>query len=204
MLVERWVGWNFSKWKDLPAFTGRPDGVKQGAAWWVELPKQPDQPVRLRFRSLEGNTDFRRARKSIDRAEKVATSLWKAFSRDPIVELGQLQWFDSEAQQRIDNIATEQLELRRQRRTGDLNQRDFEADERDSFMRLEGWESMQATVRARWDELLEEMVAALPRPRRDELRGRIVMLADRLQSDSKQLQRWRDDHWDGTTLRWSA
>ena len=69
-------------------------------------------------------------------------------------------------------------ELRPLRRAGDLNQRDFEADERDSYMRLEGWEEMQAAVRTRWDGLLAEMVASLPRPCRDELKPRIVMLAD--------------------------
>lgn len=204
LLVERWSRWYFHKWKVLPAFTGRPAGAKQRAAWWLELPQQPGQQVRLRFRSLEKYIDFRRERQSIARAEKVATSLWDAFNRDPIVELGRLQWFESEAQNRIDKIAEEQLELRRQRRAGDLNQRDFEVDERDTYLRLEGWETMQATVRSRWDELLAEMVAALPRPRREELRPRIVMLAERMQSDSKQLQQWRNDHWDGTTLRWST
>lgn len=204
LLVERWARWYFHKWSCLPAFTGRPDGTKQRAAWWLELPRQLDQSVRLRFRSLSGGIDFRRARSSIASAEQVATNLWRDFNRDPIVELGRLQWFDSEAQIQIDKIAAEQLELRRLRRAGDLSQRDFEADERSSYVRLEGWESMQSAVRARWDELLKEMVAALPRTRREELQGRIVTMADRMQSDSKQLQRWRNDHWDDNTLHWSA
>ena len=130
--------------------------------------------------------------------------MWRCLTADPIVELGRLQWFESEAQREVDKIAEQQLELRRLRRAGDLSQRDFEADERDTYRRLEGWESMQAAVRTRWDELLAEMVAALPRPRREELRPRIVMLADRMQSDSRQLQQWNADHWDGTTLRWST
>ena len=83
-----------------------------------------------------------------------------------------------------------------------FDQRDFEADERVSFTRLEGWEEMQVAVRTRWDELLEEMVASLPRPRLEELKPRIVMLADRLQSDGKQLQKWHDEHWVDNTLNW--
>ena len=61
---------------------------------------------------------------------------------------------------------------------------------------------MQHAVQKRWDELLAEMVAALPRTRRDELKPRIVMLAERLQSDSKQLLKWRDEHWSENTLEW--
>ena len=46
------------------------------------------------------------------------------------------------------------------------------------------------------------MVASLPRPRLEELKPRIVMLADRLQSDGKQLQKWHDEHWVDNTLNW--
>ena len=45
-------------------------------------------------------------------------------------------------------------------------------------------------------------VAALPRTRRDKLKPRIVMLAGRLQSDNRQLQKWHDDHWVDNTLNW--
>ena len=48
------------------------------------------------------------------------------------------------------------------------------------------------------------VLTALPRTRRDELEPRIVMLADRLQSDSQQLKRWTDEHWDDNTLNWQA
>ncbi|AII41846.1 hypothetical protein KR100_00280 [Synechococcus sp. KORDI-100] len=204
LLVERWARWHFRSWNDMPAFTGRPAGAKQRSAWWCELPRQSDGSIRIRFRSVDGSYDFRRrgARSAITSAEELATSLWRCLTADPIVELGRLQWFESEAQTQIEKIAEEQLELRRQRRVGDLSQRDFEADERDTYLRLERWEAMQAAVRTRWDELLAEMVAALPRTRRDELKPRIVMQADRLQSDSKQLQKWRDDHWVDNTLEW--
>ena len=202
LLLERWSRWHFRRWDILPAFTGRPNGAQQDAAWWLEIPRQPNQSIRLRFRSLERGIDFRRSRTSITKAEETATAIWKNLSLDPIVELGRLQWLETEAQTRIDKIAQEQIELRRQRRAGDLDQRDFEADERDSYRRLENWESMQSTVRTRWDEHLTEMVKAMPRTRREELQPRIVMLADRLQSNSQQLQRWNDEHWDETTLRW--
>ncbi|WP_413405872.1 MULTISPECIES: hypothetical protein [unclassified Synechococcus] len=203
LLTERWVGWYCSSWDFLPAFTGRPNGTEQEAAWWVELPRQADLPVKLRFRSLRQGIDFRRARKSIAALESRATEVWRNLSRDPIVELGRLQWLEAEAQKGIDNIEEELQTLRKKRRSGDLNQRDFEADERDCYFRLEGWETIQSTVRSRWDELLQEMLTALPRTRRDELKPRIVMLAERLQRDSKQLRKWHDDHWDeNNTLHW--
>lgn len=202
LLLERWARWHFRSWSFLPAFTGRPDGAQQRTAWWLEIPRQSDKPVRLKFRSLNSFIDFRRDKAAINKAEQTATSIWEGLNSDPIVELGRLQWLETEAQTRIDKIADEQIELRRQRRAGDLDQRDFEADERDSYRRLEGWESMQSTVRSRWDEQLTAMVKAMPRTRHEELKPRIVMLADRLQSNSQQLQRWNDEHWDGTTLRW--
>ncbi|WP_413746910.1 hypothetical protein [Synechococcus sp. MIT S9507] len=202
LLTERYVGFYLRELDCLPAFTGRPEGAKQDAAWWVEIPSKADQPVRLRFRSLSRQTDFRRARKNIAELEASATAVWRDLSKDPIVELGRFQWLESEAQKEIDKIEEQLQTLRKKRRSGDLNQRDFEADERSCYLRLEGWETMQSTVRSRWDELLQEMLTALPRTRRDELKPRIVMLAERLQSDSKQLRKWHDDHWDDNTLRW--
>ncbi|AII43144.1 hypothetical protein KR100_07165 [Synechococcus sp. KORDI-100] len=46
------------------------------------------------------------------------------------------------------------------------------------------------------------MVASLPRPRLEELKPRIVMPVDRLQSDNRQLQKWHDDHWVDNALHW--
>ncbi|WP_413745317.1 hypothetical protein [Synechococcus sp. MIT S9501] len=61
------------------------------------------------------------------------------------------------------------------------------------------WKSTQWQLE---DELLSN-ARSLPRTRRDELKPRIVMLAERLQSDSKQLRKWHDDHWDeNNTLHW--
>ena len=63
---------------------------------------------------------------------------------------------------------------------------------------------MQNAVRSHWDELLQKILTALPRTRRDERKPRIVMLADRLQGNSQQLSRWKDEHWNDNTLSWSA
>ena len=204
LLVERWARWHFRSWDELPAFTGLATGSGQRAAWWCELPRQSTDSVRIRFRSVDRSVDFRCFRAITLKAETAASDVWRRLTADPIVELARLQWFESEAQRQIDEIAQQQLELRRLRRAGELSQRDFEADERGTYARLYGWEEMQSRVRERWDELLAEMVSALPRTRRDELRPRIVALAERLQSDSRQLQQWRADHWDDSTLRWSA
>ncbi len=162
MLLERWARCHFRSWSVLPAFTGRPsEAKKQRAVWWCEIPREAsgDSQVKLRFRSLDEGSVFR-CRGAISTAEELATWLWRELTADPIVELGRLQWFESEGQIQIDKIATEQLELRRLRRAGDLSQPDFEAVERVSYVRLEGWEEMQVAVRTRWDELLEEMVAS--------------------------------------------
>lgn len=208
LLIERWARWRFRSWDPLPPWCGRPDAAKatQRAAWWIELPKpgQDDQPVRLRFRSLDGGLDFRRARQTIIRAEEVATGLWRAITADPIEQLARLQWFEQEAQEQIDSISQEQIDLRRARRKGELSQRDYEADERSTYIRLEGWEEMISAVRNRWDELLAELVAAMPRTRRDADRTRIVALAARYLADNRYRQRWHAAHWDDHTLSWSV
>ena len=89
------------------------------------------------------------------------------------------------------------------RRQGELNKRDFEADERDLYRVLETWEEMVGTVRSRWDNQLAAIEKAMPRGRKEEVRKRVVALAERLSGDAKQLREWESSHWDGTTLRWS-
>lgn len=201
LLVERWARRYFKSWSELPTFTGIKG--KQEAAWWCELPKQKGGNVKLRFRSLQKGYDFRRVRAAIAEAEDIATSIWEGLTADPVERLALMQWFESAAQKEVEAINSEALpRLRKLRRQGELNQRDFEADERDSYRRLEGWESMLSTVRGRWDELLSEMVKAMPRGRQEELRKRIVVLADRMAGDGKQLQEWSNRYWDGKTLRW--
>ena len=203
VLVERWTRWYFRSWSNvLPAFTGRPDGAKQDAAWWCVIPKRSDESVRIRFRSMERGIDFRRDRASIKKAEAIATDVWRRLSDDPIIELGRQQWVEGQAQIQLDKISEWQVKLRKQKRSGELSQRDFEADERTSYMKLETWETVRSTVRTRWDEQLKAIVDALPRPRREELKARIVLMADRMQSDSRQLSQWRDDCWIDNTLHW--
>lgn len=210
LLVERWARWAFRRWSDLPSWTGQPADARghQRAAWWLELPRRHGDPVRLRFRNLagpgEGGYDFRRSRADIRDAETTATSIWRRLTADPVLELARLLWLEQEGRQRIDAIAEEQIELRRQRRRGDLSQRDFEADERGTYLRLESWEEMVATVQRRHDELLEQIEQAAARPEREEIRREVLALVDRHLHDSRQQARWRADHWDGNTLRWSA
>jgi hypothetical protein len=206
LLVERWARWAFRRWEDLPAWTGPAKGRShQRAQWWVELPRDREGQVRLRFRSLErGGYDFRMARSVIREAEETATAIWRRLTDDPVLELGRLLWLEGEGRQRVDAIAEEQLELRRQRRRGELSQRDYEADERGSYLRLEGWEEMVATVQRRHDELLEQVVAAAVRTEREEIRRQVLARVDRHLHDGRQQARWRADHWDGRTLSWSC
>lgn len=205
LLIERWARWAFRRFEDLPVWTGRPAGAQQRAAWWLELPGDREGQVRLRFRSLErGGYDFRRSRADIRKAEETATAIYRRLTTDPVVELGRLLWLEQQGRQRVDAIAEEQLELRRQRRRGELSQRDYEADERGSYLRLEGWEEMVATVQRRHDEFLDEIVQAVARPEREEIRRQVLAQVDRLLHDGGQQARWHADHWDDGTLHWSV
>lgn len=204
LLLERWIRWRFRHWSVLPSWTGRPDASRriQRAAWWIELPRRADDPVRLRFRSLDGSCDFRRSRAAVAHAELIALDVWRDLTANPIADLARLLWLQQQAQEQIDVIAQELINLRRLRRRGDLSQRDYEADERGTYLRLEGWESMHSRVSDDHDDLLVEMVAAMPRTRRDADRSRILAAADRLLNDPKRRAGWHADHWDGSTLRW--
>lgn len=210
LLVERWARWRFSSWDLLPAWTGQPAAARghQRAAWWLELPRQPDGKVRLRFRSLVGpgeqRYDFRKVRTDIREAERVASDIWRRLVDDPISKLARLLWLEQEARQRIDSIAEEQIDLRRMRRRGEINQRDYEADERDTYIRLDGWEEMAAAVLHRHDELLEQIEKAAVRSERHEIRRQVLAKVERYLQDGRQRDRWRADHWDGSTLHWSA
>lgn len=209
LLVERAARWSFREWRDLPAWTGQAAAARghQRAAWWLELPRQGGHPVRLRFRGLSPEApDFRRRhyREYIRKVEEWATDTYHRLTDDPVLDLARLLWLEQQGRQEIDAIAQEQIELRRQRRRGDLSQRDFETDERSTYLRLDGWEEMVARVQRRHDELLKEVVQAAVRTDRDEIRREVLALVDRHLHDSQQQARWRADHWDGTTLRWSA
>lgn len=205
LLVERWARWHFKRWDDLPSWTGLPSGSKQRALWWLEIPRTRDGDVRLRFRSLDGSVDFRRRsiRTAIRKAESTATGIYRDLTTDPCVELARLLWLEQQGQERVDGIAQEQLDLRRLRRQGELNQRDYEADERDTYRRLDGWENLTSTVQRRHDELLEQVVQAAARPERDEIRRQVLNRVDRHLQDSRQKALWHADHWDGRTLSWS-
>ena len=62
---------------------------------------------------------------------------------------------------------------------------------------------MVGSVRGRWDDQLVAIEKAMPRGRKEEVRKRVVALAERLSGDVKQLLEWESSHWNGTTLRWS-
>lgn len=206
LLVERWARWHFRNWGVLPSWTGLPSGSKQRALWWLEIPRTRDGDVRVRFRSLDGSIDFRRrgVRTAISKAEATATGIWRDLTDDPCVELARWLWLEQQGQERVDGVAKEQLELRRLRRQGDLNQRDYEADERDTYRRLDGWEQLVSTAQRRHDELLEQVVKAAARPERDDIRRQVLAQVDRHLQDGKRRTQWHADHWDGNTLRWAG
>lgn len=204
LLLERFVRWKFRGWSDLPAWSGRPAEAKrlQRAAWWVEIPRDGAGSVRLRFRNLSGRHDYRLARQSIRKQEEMVSTIWKQLTDDPIRELARLQWQERECQQEAEKIELELVELKRSRRRGDLSQRDYEADERSAYIRLDGFQNVVARSAESYDELLEMVVAAMPRPSKERYRTRVLALVDRLLSDPKQRVRWHAAQWADGVLTW--
>jgi hypothetical protein len=207
LLLERWCRWHFKPWRELPAFAGQPAAARsiQRSAWWLEIPRTVGGAVKLRLRSIDGSHDYRyrRHRAAITRAEQTATTIWQQLTDDPIVRLAQLRWFESEMERCLADVQEELVELRRALKRGDLTKRDHDADERSAYARLERWEHVLSTVRTRWDEHHQAIRDALPRTTRDALMSQVIAKAEKLQSDPKQLNAWRSEHWQDRTLHWS-
>jgi len=202
-LVERYVRWNLKLMHELKAYTGDPG--HGAAAWWVSFPQPGCDRVKLRLRSGTSTWDFRRQfwRNYIQSTESEATDLWNHLALDPILELARLQWQEGQAQEQVDTINIEKLPaLRKAKRDGTLDKRDFEADERDCYRRLDDWENVSSASAASWDEKLQAMVDALPRTRRQQLKPRIVAMADRYFNDPRQKNAWANKQWEDHTMTW--
>ncbi len=161
--------------------------------------------MKLRLRSGTSTWDFRRQfwRNYIQSTESEATDLWNHLALDPILELARLQWQEGQAQEQVDTINIEKLPaLRKAKRDGTLDKRDFEADERDCYRRLDDWENVSSASAASWDEKLQAMVDALPRTRRQQLKPRIVAMADRYFNDPRQKNAWANKQWEDHTMTW--
>lgn len=204
LLVERYARWQFSRWDELPAWTGRPDAGRgvQRSAWWVELPRQKAEPVRLRFRSLDGSVDYRRLRSLTQGMESRASELWHSLNDDPVLELARLQWQEREAQRVVDERNADIVELRRSFKRGEISKQDREADERMLLLTIDGFENIIGCSGRAYDDRLRKVIDAMPRPTRDSYRNRVLALVDRMLNDPRQQQRWRADQWDGETLSW--
>lgn len=206
LLVERCARWCFRGWAELPSWTGRPSAARkiQRSAWWVELPRESGDPVRLRFRSLDGTADYRINRPAIQKVEKSVSEMWHALKDDPVIELARLQWQEQEAQRIVDLNEQELIELRKMQKRGEINQRDFEADERMAYLQMDRFQNVVNRSTERYDALLAEVIAAMPRPSRDSYRNRVLVRMDRWLNDPKQQQQWRSDHWEEDVLTWRA
>ena len=207
LLMERWVRWHFRSWESLPAWTGQPAEAKdhQRAAWWLELPRQSNSAVKVRFRGLSPDApDFRSVRSAVANAEQSATQIWQCLTNDPVLALARLLWFEQEGRRVIDEITAKQLELRRMKRQGELSKRDYEAYERHTYLRLDEWESMASQVQQRHDQLLAELIAAAVRSERKQIKREVLVRVDRHLNDQRQRQRWAEEHWIDGTLHWST
>ena len=202
-LVERFCRWRFRRCTELKAYTG--DRGHGDAAWWVSFPQLGCDMVKLRFRSGSSNLDFRRRawRGWVQTTEADATFVWNQLNRDPIVELARLQWQEQQANDVVTEYMDDKLPaLRKAKRNGDISKRDFEADERRWMVNVEGFEGIASASASAWDEHLAEMVAALPRPRRQELKPRIIAMADRHFNDAATQNRWHADQWSDHLFSW--
>lgn len=204
LLLERVVRWKVRLWKDLPAWTGQPPDARlhQRAAWWVEIPRQQAGSVRIRFRNITGSYDYRLNRQTIREAEEEISEIWQQLTNNPVQELARLLWQEQEAQTQIEKSEQHLIDLKRSRRRGELNQRDFEADERNAYFYLDRWQNVSAQSVERYDRLLRDVVEAMPRPSRERYRTRILALVDRLLNDPRQRQKWHADQWDEEYLTW--
>lgn len=185
-------------------FTGIKD-MKKPLAWWVSFPARSGAggKVKIVMRSRRGSGpgyDMRHMRTVIRRRSELAHATWQRLTDDPIVRLAQLRWFESEAERETAEIQDDLIELRRALKRGDLSQRDYDADERDAQRRLQNWEDLLSTVRTRWDEQEQAIRDALPRTTRDQQMSQVIAKAEKLQSDPKQLNAWRSEHWQENTL----
>ena len=139
----------------------------------------------------------------IEFAEIAASNLWRRLKDDPILELGRLQWQEQQANDVVARQESENLPaLRKLKRDGDISKRDFEADERSYMMIIEDFQNVASASASKWDEHLAEMVSALPRTRRTELKPRIIAMADRHYNDAATQNRWHADQWSDNTLTW--
>ena len=204
-LVERYARWHFPHFPELKAYTG--DHGQDGAAWWISFPAQNQDSgkVKLRFRSGTSWLDFRDKwlRDWFRKIESDATDLWNHLNRDPIVELARLQWQEQQANDVVARHESESLPaLCNRKRDGDISKRDFEADEREYMMIIDGFQDVANASARAWDEHLAEMVSALPRTRRQELKPRIIAIAQRYSCNASTQNRWHADQWSDHVFRW--
>ena len=202
-LVERYARWHFCKVSELKPYTGdRGDGR---AAWWMSFPEPGCDRGKLRFRSGTSWLDFRCKswRDWIHQIETDATELWRHLDRDPIVELARLQWQEQQANDVVARQEGEHLPaIRKAKRDGEISKRDLDADERRFLVAVEAFQNIASASASAWDEHLAEMVAALPRPRRQALKPRIIAMADRHFNDAATQNRWHADQWSDHCFSW--
>ena len=202
-LVERYARWRFNNFNELKAYTG--DRGQGAAAWWISFPQPGCDRVKLRFRSGSSHLDFRCKwwRDWVQTIESDATFVWNQLNRDPIAELARLQWQEQQATAVVAEYQDDKLPaLRKAKRNGDISKRDFEADERSLLTVVDDFQNIASASASAWDAHLAEMVAALPRPRRQELKPRIIAMADRHFNDAASQSRWHADQWSDHLFSW--
>ena len=70
------------------------------------------------------------------------------------------------------------------------------------MMIIEDFQNIANASARAWDEHLVEMVSALPRTRREELKPRIIAMADRHFNDAATQNRWHADQWSDHLFTW--
>ena len=214
VITERYARSLVDHWEELPAWTGygrkTANGakLKQESAWWLELPKPTDKDGAVRFRVKKVDRDSwhdyrtKAVRDWIRYVEENSSVVYRNLTVDPIERLARLQWFLDQLQRLQIDAEGYLAKARKQRREGELTKAYFEEYERDVMASIDRRQESMTRLESSWTEWLEEMVAALPRTRREELRPRIVTTAEKMLTNQRRLTGWSNEHWDDGTLHY--
>ena len=115
-----------------------------------------------------------------------------------------MQWLADECRRQAERAGELIVKLRDQRRQGEIDQADFESEERRLLTSEDSWQGHRTDLEAAYDERLKAAVASLPRTRRDELSPRIHLRVERALQSPQQRAAWTAEHWSDGQMTWTV